>query len=109
MESPGTVAMPRRRPLPAALLPLLVNSVLGTVQAHVVCVVSNKTVVHEMTPADPDGAKVAVDGSRRPQMGVTFLTGHHLLRITDAAGHEKDTWSLPFEHVAVSTPLDAHV
>ena len=98
MESPGAVVLSSRRPPTTTLLPLLVNSVLGTVQAHVVCVVSNEVVLHEMAP-NRDGAKVAVDGTRRPQLGVALMPGHNFVNVSDVCKHVKDTFR-PFTHVS---------
>ncbi len=63
IESADPVAATSRRPLTTPLL-LLMNSVLGTVQAHVVCVASYAVVLHDMAP-NRDAAKVAVDDKRR--------------------------------------------
>ena len=84
IESPDPVAPSRRRPLTTPLLLLLLNSVLGTVQAHVVCVASYAVVLHDMAP-NRDAAKVAVDDKRRPQVGVTLMPGHSLVNVSDGA------------------------
>ena len=106
IESPDTVATFNRRPFTTALL--LMNSVLGTVQAHVVCVASYAVVLHDMAP-NRDAAKVAVDDKRRPQVGVTLMPGHSLVNVSDACTQVKDTFR-PLMHVSSSTvPLPAQV
>ena len=105
IESPDPVAPSSRRPL---ITLLLLNSVLGTVQAHVVCVASYAVVLHDMAP-NRDAAKVAVDDKRRPQVGVTLMPGHSLVNVSDACTQVKDTFR-PLTHVSSSTvPLPAQV
>ncbi len=106
IESPDPVVPSSRRPLTTPLL--LLNSVLGTVQAHVVCVASYAVVLNDMAP-NRDAAKVAVDDKRRPQVGVTLMPGHSLVNVSDACAQVKDTFR-PLPHVSVSTvPLPAQV
>ncbi len=111
IESPDPVAPSSRRPLTTPLLLLLLllmNSVLGTVQAHVVCVAPYEVVLHDMAP-NRDAAKVAVDDKRRPQVGVTLMPGHSLVNVSRACTQAKDTFR-PFAHVSSSTvPLPAQV
>jgi hypothetical protein len=90
IESPDPVALSNSCPLTTLLL--LLNSVFGTVQEHVVCLVSYAVVLHDMAP-NRDVANVAVDVTRRPQVGVTMMPGHSLVNVSDAACTQlKDTF-----------------
>ncbi len=71
IESPDPVVPTSRRPLTTPML-LLLNSVFGTVQEHVVCVASYEVILHFVC----DVANVAVDVTRRPQVGMTMMPGH---------------------------------
>ena len=69
IESPDPVAPSRRRPLTTPLLLLLLNSVLGTVQAHVVCVALTTTAV-AVVVGEVAGAPVATgDGNCAATVG----------------------------------------
>ncbi len=108
IKSPDTVAPSSRRPFTTLLLlMLLLNSVLGTVQVHVVCVASYAVVLHDMAP-NRDAAKVAVDDKRRPQVGVILMPGHSLVNVSDACAQVKDAFR-PFAHTSSAMPMVVQV